>query len=108
MKRTERQLHFTDCPQLRLSASEGGRVTRLTPTDITCHRNYFYQKCFTNDGQRLIFGAEFGRARTGTTTCWTCKARSPPSSAMARVKTPSAASSAPTTATSTSCAPSAS
>jgi len=60
MKRTERQLHFTDCPQLRLSASEGGRVTRLTPTDITCHRNYFYQKCFTNDGQRLIFGAEFG------------------------------------------------
>jgi oligogalacturonide lyase len=27
---------------------------------VTCHRNYFYQKCFTNDGQRLIFGAEFG------------------------------------------------
>ncbi|HDD1125874.1 TPA: hypothetical protein O9998_005780, partial [Escherichia coli] len=28
---------------------------RLTPTDILCHRNYFYQKCFTNDGKKLIF-----------------------------------------------------
>jgi oligogalacturonide lyase len=35
-------------------------VTRLTPRDVTCHRNYFYQKCFTNDGKRLIFGGEFG------------------------------------------------
>jgi oligogalacturonide lyase len=36
------------------------RVTRLTPTDVTCHRNYFYQKCFSNDGSKLLFGAEFG------------------------------------------------
>lgn len=38
----------------------GARVTRLTPPDVTCHRNYFYQKCFTNDGTKLLFGAEFG------------------------------------------------
>lgn len=37
----------------------GARVTRLTPRDVTCHRNYFYQKCFTNDGQHLLFGAWF-------------------------------------------------
>ena len=36
------------------------RVTRLTPTDVTCHRNYFYQKCFSDDGTKLLFGAEFG------------------------------------------------
>ncbi len=41
----------------------GARVTRLTPEDVTCHRNYFYQKCFTNDGKKLIFGAEFGPHR---------------------------------------------
>lgn len=38
----------------------GARVTRLTPPSVTCHRNYFYQKCFTQDGRRLIFGAGFG------------------------------------------------
>lgn len=38
----------------------GARVTRLTPERVTCHRNYFYQKCITNEGQRLIYGAEFG------------------------------------------------
>ncbi len=38
----------------------GVGVTKLTPDGVTCHRNYFYQKCFTNDGQRLIFGAEWG------------------------------------------------
>ncbi|MDQ8023033.1 MAG: oligogalacturonate lyase family protein [Moraxellaceae bacterium] len=37
----------------------GVRVTRLTPPDVTCHRNYFYQKCFTNDGRKLLFGAWF-------------------------------------------------
>ncbi len=50
--------------QLRFDVSTdpdtGARMTRLTPPDITCHRNYFYQKCFTNDGVKLIFGAEFG------------------------------------------------
>lgn len=28
------------------------KVTRLTPTDVICHRNYFYQKCFTQDGKK--------------------------------------------------------
>ena len=37
----------------------GAKVTRLTPTDVTCHRNYFYQKCFTNDGSKLLFGGWF-------------------------------------------------
>jgi len=55
-KSAQRQLRF----ETRQDKSTGARVTRLTPSDITCHRNYFYQKCFTNDGQRLIFGAEFG------------------------------------------------
>jgi oligogalacturonide lyase len=38
----------------------GSRVTRLTPLDVTCHRNYFYQKCFSNDGSGLLFAGEFG------------------------------------------------
>jgi oligogalacturonide lyase len=46
--------------ETRQDPDTGAKVTRLTPTDITCHRNYFYQKCFTNDGSKLIFGAEFG------------------------------------------------
>lgn len=44
----------------RQDRDTGARVTRLTPPDVVCHRNYFYQKCFTRDGQRLVFGAEFG------------------------------------------------
>ena len=52
----KRQLKF----ETRQDTDTGAKVTRLTPTDITCHRNYFYQKCFTNDGSKLIFGAEFG------------------------------------------------
>ena len=55
-KHTERRLSFAT----RTDPDTGAQVTRLTPTDITCHRNYFYQKCFTNDGKKLIFGAEFG------------------------------------------------
>jgi len=55
-KSTQRQLKF----ETRFDADTGARVTRLTPTDVTCHRNYFYQKCFTNDGSKLIFGAEYG------------------------------------------------
>lgn len=27
--------------------------------DVTCHRNYFYQKCFTRDGSKLLFGGAF-------------------------------------------------
>lgn len=40
-------------------SESNNEVIRLTPTDILCHRNYFYQKCFTNDGKKLIFAAEF-------------------------------------------------
>lgn len=57
-KGTQRQLKF----QTRTDPDTGASVTRLTPRDVTCHRNYFYQKCFTNDGSKLIFGAEFGPA----------------------------------------------
>ena len=55
-KSTVRQLAFHTLQD----RDTGARVTRLTPTDVTCHRNYFYQKCFTNDGRHLLFGAEFG------------------------------------------------
>ena len=41
----------------RQDPDTGAQVTRLTPPDVTCHRNYFYQKCFTQDGTRLLFGA---------------------------------------------------
>ncbi|EIT7709252.1 TPA: oligogalacturonate lyase, partial [Escherichia coli] len=44
-------------------SESNNEVIRLTPTDILCHRNYFYQKCFTNDGKKLIFAAEFDRNR---------------------------------------------
>ena len=37
----------------------GQEVIRLTPPHIICHRNYFYQKCFTRDGEKLIFGGAF-------------------------------------------------
>jgi len=37
----------------------GVEVTRLTPPEVTCHRNYFYQKCFTHDGNKLLFAGEF-------------------------------------------------
>ncbi len=48
--------------QTRSDPDTGARITRLTPPEVTCHRNYFYQKCFTNDGTQLLFGAEFGPA----------------------------------------------
>lgn len=48
--------HFKD-------AETGAEVVRLTPTDVLCHRNYFYQKCFTNDGNNLLFAAEFDNYR---------------------------------------------
>jgi len=53
---TQRQLNFVT----HSDPDTGAKMTRLTPTDVTCHRNYFYQKCFTNDGKKLIFGGEFG------------------------------------------------
>lgn len=57
-KGQERQLHY----HTRTDPDTGARVTRLTPPEVTCHRNYFYQKCFTEDGARLLFGAGFGPA----------------------------------------------
>ena len=55
MKRTERQLNFLS----RQDPDTGARVTRITPLDVTCHRNYFYQKCFSNDGSKLLFAGGF-------------------------------------------------
>ncbi len=55
-KHTRRQLAF----ETRADAETGARMIRLTPPDVTCHRTYFYQKSFTTDGQRLVFGGEFG------------------------------------------------
>ncbi|GGR75004.1 oligogalacturonate lyase [Deinococcus seoulensis] len=43
----------------------GAPVTRLTPPDVVCHRNYFYQKCFTADGNGLLFGAGLGSRTPG-------------------------------------------
>lgn len=40
----------------------GVRVTRLSPPEVACPRNYFYQKCFSNDGSQLLFGGEFNDA----------------------------------------------
>jgi oligogalacturonide lyase len=40
-------------------AGTGTQVTRLTPPDVLCHRNYFYQKCFAQSGDKLLFAGEF-------------------------------------------------
>ncbi|MEA9392062.1 oligogalacturonate lyase family protein [Acerihabitans sp. TG2] len=42
-----------------IDTTTGAQVTRLTPPDITCHRNYFYQKCFSRDGSKLLFSGSF-------------------------------------------------
>lgn len=55
-KASTRQFQFA----VRQDPDTGARVTRLTPPDVACHRTYFYQKCFTNNGQKLVFGARFG------------------------------------------------
>ena len=49
------QLQFHDFAD----PTTGVRVTRLTPPDVICSRNYFYQKCFTSDGRFLHFGGCF-------------------------------------------------
>ena len=41
----------------------GAKVTRLTPPDVMCNRVYFYQKCFTRDGKRLVFAGGFDGGR---------------------------------------------
>lgn len=43
----------------RQDSLTGHDVIRMTPPHIICHRNYFYQKCFTRDGSKLIFGGAF-------------------------------------------------
>lgn len=43
----------------RQDSQTGHEVIRMTPPHIICHRNYFYQKCFTQDGSKLIFGGAF-------------------------------------------------
>ena len=60
MKSAERQLKF----ETRIDRDTGAKLTRLTPLDVTCHRNYFYQKCFTNDGSKLLFAGEFGPGKS--------------------------------------------
>ncbi|MBL8308032.1 MAG: hypothetical protein JNM33_15175 [Rubrivivax sp.] len=55
-KGTERQFQF----ETKADPDTGAEVTRLTPLDVTCHRPYFYQKSFSNDGRRVLFGAELG------------------------------------------------
>jgi oligogalacturonide lyase len=55
-KASTRQFEFT----VKTDPDTGARVTRLSPLDTPCHRTYFYQKCFSNDGNRLVFGARSG------------------------------------------------
>ena len=45
--------------QTRQDSETGHEVIRMTPPHIICHRNYFYQKCFTRDGSKLLFGGAF-------------------------------------------------
>lgn len=45
--------------QESIDPDTGVRITRLNPPEVACPRNYFYQKCFTADGGKLIFGGEF-------------------------------------------------
>ena len=35
------------------------KIIRLTPLEVSCHRNYFYQKCFLDNGKKLLFAGEF-------------------------------------------------
>ncbi|WP_369920454.1 oligogalacturonate lyase family protein [Marinomonas polaris] len=41
----------------------GSIVTQLTPDSSVCNRNYFYQKCFTEDGNKLLISANFDTER---------------------------------------------
>jgi len=43
----------------RQDSVTGHEVIRMTPPHIICHRNYFYQKCFTQDGSKIVFGGAF-------------------------------------------------
>jgi len=48
--------HFKD-------AQTGSSIIQLTPDNAVCNRNYFYQKCFTNDGNKLLLAADFDQHR---------------------------------------------
>jgi len=66
MKSTERKFEFLT----REDPDTGARVTRLTPPDVTCHRNYFYQKCSTTmaASRFSVAGSAPNPTRTGNTT----------------------------------------
>lgn len=51
-------LNFTST----IDPKTGSTVTQLTPNGAICHRNYFYQKCFSDDGQQLLFAGNFDGA----------------------------------------------
>lgn len=53
--------------QVQTDPDTGATLTRLTPADVCCHRNYFYMKCFSNDGNKLLFGGAFDN---DTINCW--------------------------------------
>lgn len=46
-----------------IDEDSNNEIIRLTPEGVLCHRNYFYQKCFTNDGQKILFSGEFDKNR---------------------------------------------
>lgn len=45
----------------KTDAKTGSTVTQLTPNTHVCHRNYFYQKCFSNDGNKLLIAGDFDK-----------------------------------------------
>ncbi len=45
----------------------GAEVTRLTPPEVTCHRNYFYQSVFLT--MAAIYCSPASLTATGTTIC---------------------------------------
>jgi oligogalacturonide lyase len=56
----KRQGHLESIKMEELTDGKTGRITqRLTPKSKVFHRNYFYQKCFTNDGSKLLVGGTF-------------------------------------------------
>lgn len=46
----------------------GVEVTRLTPPEVTCHRNYFYQKSSLTMAATCC--SPGSSTVTGTITCW--------------------------------------
>ncbi len=74
----------------------GHQVIRMTPPHVICHRNYFYQKCFTRDGSKLIFGGAF-EGHWNYYLLDIAGTNRPPSSPTGRAITPLAVSFPPTT-----------